>query len=60
MHITVPGGQDIEYEGGGRLKDILVEQNKALLKGFIAAKSGDARIDFHTELASRRQVSRPL
>ena len=36
MHITVPGGQDIEYAGEGRLKDIIVEQNKALLKEFIA------------------------
>jgi threonyl-tRNA synthetase len=56
MHITVPGGQDIEYEGGGRLKDVLVEQNKALLKGFIAAKSGDARVDFHTELQADARV----
>ena len=56
MHITVPGGQDIEYAGEGRLKDILVEQNKALLKEFIAAKLGDVRIDFHTQLEADARV----
>tara|TARA_Y100001933_G_scaffold264372_1_gene329670 strand:- start:4164 stop:6155 length:1992 start_codon:yes stop_codon:yes gene_type:complete len=56
MHITVPGGQDIEYAGEGRLKDILVEQNKALLKEFIAARLGDVRIDFHTQLEADVRV----
>ena len=56
MHITVPGGQDIEYAGEGRLKDILVEQNKALLKEFIAARLGDMRIDFHTQLEADARV----
>ena len=56
MHITVPGGQDIEYAGEGRLKDILVEQNKALLKEFIAARLGDVRIDFHTQLEADARV----
>jgi len=56
MHITVPGGQDIEYAGEGRLKDILVEQNKALLKEFIAARLGDMRIDFHTQLGADARV----
>lgn len=56
MHIKVPGGQDIEYAGGGRLKDVLVEQDKKLLKEFIAAKSGDLHVDFHTELEADAQV----
>ena len=56
MNITVPGGRDIEYAGGGRLKDILVEQNKALLKEFIAARLGDVRIDFHTQLEADARV----
>ena len=56
MQITVPGGQDIEYAGEGRLKDILVEQNKALLKEFIAARLGDMRIDFHTQLEADARV----
>ena len=56
MHITVPGGQDIEYAGEGRLKDILVEQNKALLKEFIAARLGDVRIDFHTQLEADARI----
>ena len=56
MNITVPGGRDIEYAGGGRLKDILVEQNKALLKEFIAARLSDVRIDFHTQLEADARV----
>ena len=56
MNITVPGGRDIEYAGGGRLKDILVEQNKALLKEFIAARLSDVRIDFHTQLEADTRV----
>ena len=56
MHITVPGGKDIEYAGEGRLKNILVEQNKALLKEFIAARLGDVRIDFHTQLEADARV----
>ena len=56
MHITVPGGQDIEYAGEGRLKDILFEQNKGLLKEFIAARLDDVRIDFHTQLEADARV----
>ena len=56
MHITVPGGEDIEYAGEGRLKDILFEQNKGLLKEFIAARLDDVRIDFHTQLEADARV----
>ena len=56
MNIMVPDGRDIEYAGGGRLKDILVEQNKALLKEFIAARLSDVRIDFHTQLEADARV----
>ncbi len=56
MLIKVPTGRDIEYDGGGTLKDILVEKNKALLKEFIAAKMGDERIDFHAQLPADTEV----
>ena len=36
--------------------DYLVEQNKALLKEFIAARLSDVRIDFHTQLEADARV----
>ena len=56
MRIIVPAGEDIEYAGGGCLKDILVEVNKDLLKQCIAAKMDGTRIDFHTQLAANAEV----
>jgi threonyl-tRNA synthetase len=56
MLIKVPAGQDIEYAGGGKLKDILVEKDKGLLKEYIAAKMNGERIDFHAELAADAEV----
>jgi threonyl-tRNA synthetase len=56
MRIIVPAGEDIEYAGGGCLKDILVEVNKDLLKQCIAAKMDGTRIDFHTQLAADAEV----
>jgi threonyl-tRNA synthetase len=56
MLIRVPAGQDIEYAGEGKLKDILVKENKALLKEFIAAKRNGERIDFHAELPADAEV----
>ena len=56
MLIKVPQGQDIEYLGEGTLKEILVQENKELLKQYIAARAGDERIDFHTQLTSETEV----
>lgn len=56
MLIKVPQGQDIEHAGEGTLKEILVAEDKALLKQFIAARSGDERVDFHTRLAADTEV----
>ena len=52
MLIKVPQGQDIEHAGEGTLKEILVAEDKALLKQFIAARVGDERVDFHTWLSA--------
>ncbi len=56
MLIKVPEGQDIEYAGEGTLKEILVEENKDLLKQYIAARSGDDHVDFHTQLSAEAEV----
>lgn len=56
MLIKAPQGQDIEYPGEGTLKEILVQENKELLKQYIAARVGDERIDFHTQLTSEAEV----
>ncbi len=56
MLIRVPAGEVIEHEGGGALKDILVERDKGLLKEYIAAKMGGERVDFHTQLAADAEV----
>jgi len=50
MLIRVPNGEDIEYKGGGKLKDIIVKLDKTMFKNFIAAKSGNELIDFHVDL----------
>ena len=50
MLIRVPNGEDIEYTGGGKLKDIIVKLDKTMFKNFIAAKSGNELIDFHVDL----------
>ena len=56
MLIKVPQGQAIEYPGEGTLKEILVQEDKALLKQYIAARAGDERVDFHTQLGSEAEV----
>ena len=56
MLIKVPQGQDIEYPGEGTLKEILVQENKELLKQYIAARAGDEHVDFHTQLTSETEV----
>ena len=56
MLIKVPQGQAIEYLGEGTLKEILVQENKELLKQYIAARTGDEHVDFHTQLTSEAEV----
>lgn len=56
MLIKVPQGQAIEYPGEGTLKDILVQENKGLLKQYIAARAGDECVDFHTRLGRQAEV----
>ena len=56
MLIKVPQGQDIEYPGEGTLKEILVQENKELLKQYIAARTGDEHVDFHTQLTGEAEV----
>ena len=56
MLIKVPQGQAIEYPGEGTLKEILAQEDKALLKQYIAARAGDERVDFHTRLGSEAEI----
>ncbi len=47
----------LEHEGGGNLRDILIEHDKTMLREFIAARSSEeSRIDFHTELGADAEV----
>lgn len=57
MKIQVREGVVLEHDGGGNLRDILIEHDKKLLREFIAARGSDAsRIDFHTELGADAEV----
>lgn len=56
MLIKVPQGQAIEYPGEGTLKEILAQENKGLLKQYIAARAGEECVDFHTRLGRQAEV----
>ena len=57
MKIQVREGVVLVHDGGGNLRDILIEHDKKLLREFIAARGSDAsRIDFHTELGADAEV----
>ena len=56
MLIKVAQGQAIEYPGEGTLKEILAQENKGLLKQYIAARAGDECVDFHTQLGRQAEV----
>ena len=56
MLIKVAQGQAIEYPGEGTLKEILAQENKELLKQYIAARAGDECVDFHTRLGRQAEV----
>lgn len=56
MLIKVAQGQAIEYPGEGTLKEILAQEDKGLLKQYIAARAGDECVDFHTRLGRQAEV----
>ena len=57
MKIQIRDGEVLERDGGGNLREILIEHDKTLLREFIAARGKDSsRIDFHTELAADVEV----
>ncbi len=58
MKIQIREGEVLDYEGGGNLRDILIEHDKKLLREFIAATDADkSHIDFHTELGADAEVA---
>ncbi|MFA6111926.1 MAG: threonine--tRNA ligase, partial [Candidatus Latescibacterota bacterium] len=50
MIIRVPGGQELEFSGGGNLKEALVALDRSLLKTYIAARCHGDTVDLHTPL----------
>ncbi len=56
MIIKLRDGQVIEYEGSASLKDIFIEQDKALLKEYIGAQYEGEQIDFHRQLEADAEV----
>ena len=56
MKIHIDEGQVLEHDGGGSLKEILIEHDKKLLRSFVAARLGEERVDFHTRLDADAEV----
>ena len=56
MRIRIRDQEVIEHEGGGHLKEILLEHDRKLLREFVAARRDDEWIDFHTELEASAEV----
>ena len=56
MRIQVREQEVLEHEGGGNLKQILLEHDRKLLREFVAARRGDEWVDFHTELEASDEV----
>jgi threonyl-tRNA synthetase len=56
MIIRVPGGQELEYGGGGNLKEALVALDRSLLKTFVAARCSGETVDFHVSLPAEAEV----
>ena len=56
MNIKLQDDQILEHEGGGRLKQILIEHDKGLLKTYIGARFEGERTDFHTVLDADAEV----
>ena len=56
MKIEIADGELLEYDGGGSLKEVLLDLDKSLLKTYIAAREGEERIDFHRQLTADAEV----
>ena len=56
MKIEIADGELLEYDGGGSLKEVLLDLDKSLLKTYIAAREGEERIDFHRQLTADTEV----
>ena len=50
MKIRIREQEVLEHEGGGNLKEILLEHDRKLLREFVAARRDGEWIDFHTPL----------
>ena len=56
MIIKLPYGEKLEHDGDGALKEILLAEDRKLLKSCIGALRGDERIDFHAHLPADAEV----
>ena len=56
MRIQIREQEVLEHEGGGNLKEILLEHDRKLLREFVAARRGDEWVDFHTYLEASDEV----
>ena len=56
MRIQIREQEVLEHEGGGRLKEILLEHDRKLLREFVAARRAEEWVDFHTELEASAEV----
>ena len=56
MKIRIREQEVLEHEGGGNLKQILLEHDRKLLREFVAARRDGEWIDFHTPLEPSAEV----
>ena len=56
MRIQIREQEVLEHEGGGNLKQILLDHDRKLLREFVAARRGEEWVDFHTELRASDEV----
>ena len=56
MKIRIREQEVLEHEGGGNLKEILLEHDRKLLREFVAARRDGEWIDFHTPLEPSAEV----
>ena len=56
MKIRIREQEVLEHEGGGHLKEILLEHDRKLLREFVAARRDGEWVDFHTPLEPTAEV----
>ena len=56
MKIRIREQEVLEHEGGGNLKEILLEHDRKLLREFVAARRDGEWVDFHTPLEPTAEV----